>query len=134
MAKVLLIEDYPSLQKIYKEALEQDGHTVSIADNTADGLKIALSKETDIILLDLLLQQSHGLDFLVGYGPKKHPHTRIIIISNLFTTELLNQAMELGATHYLVKSEVAPAQLVKIVHDTLNGTAQQNAKEDQRLL
>lgn len=130
MAKILLIEDYANLQKIYKEILELEHHTVRTAENATEGLGIAQEEDFDVILLDLLLQQTWGLDFLTDFDKKKHPNTKIIVISNLFTTEILNKALELGASHYLMKSEVTPQQLADIVRETLNETQQASATDE----
>lgn len=124
MADILVVEDYPSLQQIYKETLELDEHTVHMAANVTEALKIAQHTKLDIILLDLLLQQEWGLDFLKAYDPAKHPETKIIIISNYYTNELLNNALQSGAIHYLIKSEITPKQLAEVVQDTLRETNQ----------
>lgn len=128
MAHILLIEDYPSLQTIYKETLEAENHTVYLAADGDEGLKIANTKQVDIILLDLLLKQTWGLDFLEKYGMANKPATRVIIMSNLFSQELLNKALALGASHYLIKSDVTPKQLAKIINETLEELKKDMAK------
>lgn len=123
MAKILLVEDYPSLQQIYKETLELDGHIVYVAANIDDALKVTQNTQVDIILLDLLLQQTWGLDLLKSFDPKEHPATKIIIISNLYTNKILNDALKLGAIHYLIKSDITPQKLIEVVRDTLTEAA-----------
>jgi two-component system response regulator ResD len=129
MAKVLLIEDYLSLQEIYRETLELDGHKVSVAVNAEEALELAKNNQFDIILLDLLLQQSLGIDFLAAFDVKKHPDTQIIIISNLFTNAVLNQALELGAKHYLMKSEITPGELATVVRETLEEASSKSSQK-----
>lgn len=123
MPNILLIEDYLSLQTIYKEALELEKYTVYVAANAEEGLAAAKQHDIDLILLDLLLQQSWGIDFLTEFDLSAHPGTKIIVISNLFTTELLNKVLQLGAKQYLIKSEVTPQQLVAVVRETLEEAA-----------
>ena len=119
MAKILLVEDYPSLQQIYKETLELNNHTVYVAANIDEALKVTQQTEVDIILLDLLLQQTWGLDLLKSFNLKDHPTTKIIIISNLYTNKVLNDALQLGAIHYLIKSDITPQKLIEVVNGTL---------------
>jgi DNA-binding NtrC family response regulator len=119
MALILLVEDYPSLQAIYQETLGLANHTVHVAANADDALKLVEQHTYDIILLDLLLRKSWGLDFLTSFDVKKHPQTNIIIMSNLFSVELMNKSLALGAAHYLIKSEVTPKRLTEIVQTTL---------------
>lgn len=119
MATILLIEDYLSLQEIYRETLELNGHKVVVAANAEEALAITKNTNFDVILLDLLLQESLGLDFLTSFNPKLHLDTKIIVITNLFSNETLNEALELGATHYLIKSEITPDRLADVVRETL---------------
>ena len=123
MASILLIEDYQSLQQIYKETLELEKHKVFVAMNAQEALEVAKNNHFDVILLDLLLQETSGLDFLAGFNPKDHPDTQIIIISNLYANDILNKALKLGAKHYLMKSEVTPQQLADVVRETLEQSA-----------
>lgn len=129
MAKILLIEDYESLKTIYTTTLTKEGHKVKTASNGEEGLTIATNDEFDVILLDLLMPRSDGFSFLLDFEPKKHPHTNIIIISNIFTTELMNRALKLGASQYLLKSDITPQHLAKIVHDTLTAKSNGATKE-----
>jgi two-component system, repressor protein LuxO len=132
MAKILLIEDYLSLQIVYKETLELAGHKVVPASNAEEALAITQNTEFDVILLDLLLKESSGLDFLKAFSPAHHPKTQVVIISNLFTNEILNNALRLGAKHYLMKSEVTPQQLADVVEETLKAAAEESDSDGSR--
>jgi CheY-like chemotaxis protein len=119
MASVLLIEDYPSLQKVYTTVLESAGHTVYVAPDGKQGLVLANQHQIDLILLDLLMPHTGGVEFLEAYNLKNHPTVKLIILSNVYTNQLLNQVLELGASNYLIKADVTPQILVKVVDDTL---------------
>lgn len=123
MANILLIEDYPSLQKIYTTALEQAGHTVYLAADGKQGLLLANQHTIDLILLDLIMPNGGGIKFLEAYDLKSHPAVKLIILSNVFTNELLNQALKLGASNYLVKSDITPQKMTKVVDETLTAPA-----------
>lgn len=129
MAKILLVEDYESLKTIYVTTLTKEGYDVQTASNGDEGLVIARQKKFDVILLDLLMPRSDGFKFLQDFHPKSHPQTNIIIISNIFTTELMNQALKLGASQYLLKSDITPSHLAKIVRDTLTAKSNGPLKE-----
>ncbi len=119
MANILLIEDYPSLQKIYNTVLEKEGHKVLIASDGNEGLNLAKKNEIDLILLDLLMPDMGGIEFLEAYNLKDHPKVKLIILTNIYTPELLNRAMELGASNYLVKADITPQKMAKMVKETL---------------
>ena len=119
MATILLIEDYPSLQKIYTTILKENGYTVYVAADGDEGLALAKKHEIDLILLDLLMPNKGGLEFLEAYDLKKHSSVKLIILTNLYTTELLNRAMELGASNYLIKADITPQKMAKMVEEVL---------------
>lgn len=118
MANILLVEDYESLRTIYVTTLTREKHTVQAASNAEEGLNLAAKSEFDIIILDLLMPHSDGFDFLRAFEPQKHPLTGIIILSNIFTPDIMNRAFELGAGQYLLKSDITPQHLASIVRET----------------
>ena len=119
MANILLIEDYPSLQKIYRTVLEEAGHTVIVASDGEEGLTAANQNKTDLILLDIFMPNKDGFEFLEAYQLKDHPSVKLIILTNVYTPELLNRALKLGASNYLVKADITPQKMVKMVNETL---------------
>ncbi len=123
MANILLIEDYPSLQKIYQTVLEKEGHTVLIAPDGNEGLLVANQNKIDLILLDLLMPNADGFEFLEAYKLKQHPSVKLIILTNVYTPELMNRALGLGASNYLVKADITPQKMVKMVNETLGLSA-----------
>ena len=48
----------------------------------------------------------------------------------MFTNEILNNALKLGAKHYLMKSEVTPQQLANVVEETLQEAPLEPHKDD----
>ncbi|OGD53274.1 hypothetical protein A3J78_00940 [Candidatus Beckwithbacteria bacterium RBG_13_35_6] len=113
MGKVLIIEDDPLINKIYKTRLSKDGHQVELADNGKDGLVLALKIKPDVVLLDIMLPQVSGLDVLKEL--KKTPSTAkipVIVYSNLSKEEEINKAKKLGASEYIIKANMSPHQLV----------------------
>jgi CheY-like chemotaxis protein len=116
VARVLIVEDYPSLQTVYKFALEKAGHKVDICEDGETALALASHHAYDIVVLDLLLQKVHGLDFLRALNaPQKFPHLKIIVMSNIKHPRVFEDALELGVARYYVKSSTKPSDLVQAV-------------------
>ena len=65
--KILICEDDAMIGGMYKTKLEQEGHMVFLADNGASGLSMALSQKPDLILLDIMLPDGDGRDFLTAH-------------------------------------------------------------------
>jgi DNA-binding response OmpR family regulator len=120
MPRILVVEDYENLQLIYKTALTAAGYTVDVASDGLDALKIADEREPDLILLDLLLPHMGGLEFLREFDLTKHTKTGVIVFSNLYSPNLLEEAKGLGVTHYLTKSDFTPEEMVAMVGKVLH--------------
>jgi len=123
MAQILIIEDYPSIQQIYKQSLEKAGHTALTASNAATALELAKTHPLDLILLDLLLPDMDGMELLRQLRQGKAAATKVIVTSNMDTPQLQEQARQLGVVAYLLKATVTPRQLVSTVATVLEGKA-----------
>ena len=120
MAKILVVEDYESLQKIYKEVLEQEGHAVEVVNDGFVALERATNGVYDLLLVDLLLPHMSGLEFLQAFQPKLHPKTKVIICSNFTNAKHIQEANDLGVAKHLTKSNLSPKEIAAVVAETLN--------------
>lgn len=119
MKRILVVEDYPSLQKLYQLALEAKGFEVRIAPDGQEALDMAREQEPDLILLDLLLPRSGGLEFLREYDLSKHPRVKVVVFSNMGSLDLFQEAKELGATDYMLKAKFTPKEMAVAVQKML---------------
>lgn len=115
MAKnVLLIEDYPVVQELYGKALENGGFKVDIAGDGSAALKLLQEKKVgyyDYVLLDMLLPQVSGSDFLDLYTERGD--TKLIVLSDFSDPYTVDKAFKHGVHNYWLKAEHAPSQLVE---------------------
>lgn len=119
MAKILVVEDYESLQKIYKAVLEQEGYDVEIVNDGFIALDKAKDGAYDLILLDLLLPHMSGMEFLHAFSPKQHPSTKVVLCSNFSSPKFIQEANGLGVAHCLTKSNLSPKEVVDVITKTL---------------
>jgi two-component system, cell cycle response regulator len=114
--KVLLIEDEESIAGIYKIGFEKNDFEVDIAKNGAWGVKIAGQKKYDAIIMDMVMPAMNGFEAIqrlkTSDNTKEIP---IIILSNSAQDRDVQQALELGAAGFLMKSHITPAKLVEEV-------------------
>jgi CheY-like chemotaxis protein len=119
---VLIVEDDAVLRSAYETVLTMEGYR---AQTAADGLKAldaAETEEFDVILLDMLMPNLGGLEFLQAFEAKtKHPKTKIIVFSNMSVPSDVKDAMQLGATKYLTKSSFTPKEMESIITEVLTG-------------
>ena len=123
MALILIVEDYPSLQKIYSMAVQQAGHEFLLAKDGAEALRQAAARTPDLILLDLLMPEVNGMEFLKKFDTKKHPQTKVIVFTNMDNPILRTQLSALGVNQYLTKSEYTPKELMGIIDNMLKKTS-----------
>lgn len=120
MAKVLIVEDDKLLSQAYQLILEREGHQVRVADNGKAALKLTKEENPQVILLDLLMPEMGGLEFLQKYElTQKHPDTTVVILSNLGDDKEIQKGLDLGAYKYIVKAQATPIQLSVLVNNLI---------------
>lgn len=100
--KVLLIEDEFKMADLIRKGLKENGFLVDVAHHGSDGLKLALSHDYDMIVLDVMIPGIDGWEVLRRLREKKNM-TPTIILSALDSLEDRLHGLELGADDYLVK-------------------------------
>lgn len=117
MAHILIVEDETILNDAYQAILTKEGHKVMAAYNGKEALEAAKKQEPDIILLDILMPQMNGIEFLRAFKLKEeHPSTVVVILSNLDMDKEIEEAYQLGAYKYILKAMTSPHQLAVLVN------------------
>jgi DNA-binding response OmpR family regulator len=100
--RVLLVEDYPSLQKAVAKGLREAGYAVDVAGDGEEGLWYASGNDYDVLILDLMLPKVDGLTVLRrlrAQGRAAH----VLILTAKDTVADRVRGLDLGADDYLVK-------------------------------
>ena len=101
---ILIIEDEKDVRRILEYALESDGFNVYSADNGQAGLKIAMEKKPDVILLDWVMPKMNGLKVLSKL--RQDERTKDIIVLMLTAKNMMEDvetALANGADDYIPK-------------------------------
>jgi PleD family two-component response regulator len=107
---------------MYATVLNRAGHKVEIVEDGRDALRVAQSKKFELIILDMLLKEMNGLDFLRSFnGQKDHPETKIVVMSNIENPKIVKEAMALGVKKYLIKAAFTPIEIGTLVDAVLAG-------------
>jgi DNA-binding response OmpR family regulator len=120
MKKILFIEDEPTLQKTFGEILKQEGYEMISALDGEIGLRLAKTKNPDLILLDLILPRVNGFEVLKKL--KEDEATKdvpVIVLTNLEGIGDVDKAIEIGATTYLVKADYSLEEVVEKIKKAL---------------
>lgn len=114
---ILCIEDDLFIGEMYARSLRQAGYHVDLIPNGEDGLKAALAKQYDLIMLDILLPQKFGTEILQHLRGEHDlvPHSRILVLTNFNQDEESRLAMQSKADGYLIKADITPRKLLDII-------------------
>lgn len=115
--RVLLIEDNPGDSGLIKRLLARAklcDFVVEHAERLEAGLKRLSPSSTDVVLVDLSLPDSNGLDtFSEVY--RQAPHLPIIVLTGMKDEEKALAAVREGAQDYLLKSQLDDKLLVRSI-------------------
>ncbi len=109
MSRILIIEDEESIAELEKDYLELSDFTVEIETNGEAGLESALSRDFDLIILDLMLPGIDGFEICKKIRAEKN--TPVIIVSAKKDDIDKIRGLGLGADDYMTKP-FSPSELV----------------------
>jgi len=116
MKKILIIEDDLVVANIYRNKFSVEGYSVEIAKDGQTGLELMHGFRPDVVILDLMLPGMTGVDLMkkVRAEPdfQKVP---IIVFSNTYLSNLVQDAWKAGATKCLSKANCTPKQLIEVI-------------------
>jgi CheY-like chemotaxis protein len=123
MMKLLLVDDDAFLRDMYATKFSECGHEVDSADSgiTAIG-KLQRTQDFDVILLDMVMPGMTGVELILAVK-ERFPdlESKYIVLSNQGQSEDIKEAMEAGASGYIVKAELIPSDVVKKVEALAKG-------------
>jgi len=120
MKKILIIEDDQIVANVYRNKLAHEGYQAEVAGDGESGLKTMRTFRPDLVLLDLMLPKMSGVDVIRHIrSEKEFEKLPIIVFSNTYLTNLIQEAWKAGATKCLSKANTAPKDLLDVVRLTV---------------
>jgi two-component system chemotaxis response regulator CheY len=110
MAKILAVDDEPSLLALMKDLLTLSGHNVHTADSAVDCLAKLRVGGFELLILDVNMPPLNGLEVLRMI--RRDPALKtlpVLMCTARDMTDDLDQAFEAGANGYIVKPFTAAA-------------------------
>ena len=130
MSKILIIEDEEAIADLEKDYLELSGFEVEIQNNGDVGLQEALSKDFDLIILDLMLPGMDGFEVCKRIRDEKN--VPILMVSAKKDDIDKIRGLGMGADDYMTKP-FSPSELGARVkahmarYDRLVGSSPKNS-------
>ena len=119
MEKILIVDDEAFIRENLERILSEDGYITCSTGSAAEAIKIVTDDEVGLVLLDLNLGSSSGLDVLRSMR-EIDPELLVIIITGYGTVESAVEALKFGAYDYIKKPFKADAihLIVKLALET----------------
>ncbi|MBI3298888.1 MAG: response regulator transcription factor [Elusimicrobia bacterium] len=119
MARILSIEDDPSIQQVLSVALNLEGHEVHYAFSGDEGFKKIFTSRPDMVILDLMLPGMSGAEVLKAlHGHPELKGTPVLVMTAFGGGQrgsVLEQTVKaLGAVEYLEKPFRIPELLRRV--------------------
>ena len=111
--RVLIVDDERLIRWSLEQTLEKAGYDVETAESGAAAVAAANQEAPDLVLLDLKLPDSDGIDILRQVRAL-HPTTQIVIMTAYADVATAVKAMRLGAYDYLPKPIDFDAMMVTL--------------------
>ena len=106
MAHILLIEDQDDLRTLLHRALEEQGHSVTVARDGHEALRLYRRGTVDLVITDIQMPERDGLEVLMELR-RDAPGIKVIAMSGggrtVSSAVALEMAIPLGATATLTK-------------------------------
>jgi two-component system invasion response regulator UvrY len=121
MTRILLVDDHPVVRQGIKQVLAGafDPATVGEASNAEEGMTEIKSTEWDVMVLDLSMPGTSGIDMLKDLR-RERPTLPVLVLSMHSPDQFARRAMNAGASGYLTKDS-NPTELVKAVGEVIAG-------------
>jgi DNA-binding response OmpR family regulator len=121
MKRVLIIEDDQIVGTIYRRKLQLEGFEVSLAADGEAGLAAVSTFHPDIVILDLMLPRLNGVEVLRHLRAQpQNQHLPVIVLSNAYLSNLVQDALNAGANQCLIKANCTPKQILEVIRRILD--------------
>jgi DNA-binding NarL/FixJ family response regulator len=118
---ILIAEDHSLLRAGLRMLLQQEpeNEVIGEADNGRDAIRLALALSPDLVLMDLTMPGTNGLEAIAEIR-KRLRDTRILVLTIHKTEEYIREALRAGADGYVLK-DAGQEELLQAVRAVLQG-------------
>lgn len=124
MKKILIAEDDQFLGSAYRVKMTKAGFEVQIARDGQEALDALQTFTPDLILLDLIMPVKDGFSTLQDI--KANPAWQsipVIVASNLGQKEDMEKSKQLGATDFIIKSDLSLEEIIEKINTVLSASS-----------
>ncbi len=122
MANILVVDDELGIRDLLSEILNDEGHSVDLAENAMQARHARLANTYDLVLLDIWMPDTDGVSLLKEWATAGALTMPVIMMSGHATIETAVEATRIGAFSFLEKP-VTMQKLLKAVELGLSRSA-----------
>lgn len=120
MPRILIVDDDRNLQKLYQTALGSRGYVIDIAQNGEEALKKIEEEKPDLVILDIMMPNIHGLHVLeILRSTPETKDLKVMILTALDDEGIKKKAISLGADEYIIKSQATITSVMQKIESLL---------------
>ena len=97
MANILVVDDEHGIRELLFEILNDEGHTVDLAENAAQAREARAQSTYDLVLLDIWMPDTDGVSLLKEWATNELLTMPVIMMSGHATIETAVEATRIGA-------------------------------------
>jgi DNA-binding NtrC family response regulator len=118
MANILVVDDELGIRDLLWEILNDEGHTVEVAENAAQARAARLRERPDLVLLDIWMPDTDGVSLLKEWSVTGALTMPVIMMSGHATIDTAVAATKIGA-HAFLEKPITLQKLLKAVEQGL---------------
>ncbi len=118
MANILVVDDELGIRDLLQEILNDEGHTVEVAENAQQARAARLRDRPDLVLLDIWMPDTDGVTLLKEWSSAGVLTMPVIMMSGHATIDTAVEATKIGALAFLEKP-ITMQKLLKAVEQGL---------------
>lgn len=103
MATILVVDDEVGIRELLSEILEDEGHTVRLAENAAAAREHRNRERPDLVLLDIWMPDIDGISLLKEWAASGQLTMPVVMMSGHATIDTAVEATRIGALEFLEK-------------------------------
>lgn len=119
MANILVVDDELGIRDLLSEILNDEGHTVELAENAAQARAARVARTFELVLLDIWMPDTDGVSLLKEWAANGLLTMPVVMMSGHATIDTAVEATRIGAFSFLEK----PITLQKLLKAVEQGLA-----------
>lgn len=125
MAEILVVDDVETVRLAIKNALESQNHIVSLAENGEEAIEVLERLTFDLIITDILMPHSDGIDLIRHIREKSKRETPVIAMTGGGPAASYDDIFKVtqAYTPIMLEKPFSKDKLLEVVHAALSNLA-----------